>query len=107
MWIKCLAEGQKVPGIDRNRTRNPLIQSQGSNPIQYATAPPPIIISCENYSLFFVKCSYFRFVFVLFIEINFNLSGLDLYLDKLSWVSYAQTYRSTTRSVVVEDRYLC
>ena len=27
MWIKCLAEGQKVPGIDGNRTRNPLIQS--------------------------------------------------------------------------------
>ena len=29
MWIKCLAEGEKVPGIDGNRTRNPLIQSQG------------------------------------------------------------------------------
>ena len=29
MWIKCLAEGQKVPGMDGNRTRNPLIQSQG------------------------------------------------------------------------------
>ena len=25
--------GTKVPGIDRNRTRNPLIQSQGFNPI--------------------------------------------------------------------------
>ena len=28
MWIKCLAKWQKVPGIDGNRTRNPLIQSQ-------------------------------------------------------------------------------
>ena len=33
MWIKCLAERTKVPGIDGNRTRNPLIQSQGFNPI--------------------------------------------------------------------------
>ena len=24
MWIKCLAEGQKVPGIDGNRTRQQL-----------------------------------------------------------------------------------
>ena len=23
MWIKCLAEGHKKPGIDGNRTRNP------------------------------------------------------------------------------------
>ena len=38
MWIKCLAEGQKVPGIDRNRTRNPLIQSQGLNPIYHGTS---------------------------------------------------------------------
>ena len=38
MWIKCLAEGQKVPGIDGNRTRNPLIQSQGFNPIYHGTS---------------------------------------------------------------------
>ena len=38
MWIKCLAEGQKVPGIDRNRARNPLIQSQGFNPIHHGTS---------------------------------------------------------------------
>ena len=38
MWIKCIAEGQKVPGIDGNRTRNPLIQSQGSNPICHGTS---------------------------------------------------------------------
>ena len=39
MWIKCLSEGQKVPGIDEKRTRNrPLIQSQGSNPISHGTA---------------------------------------------------------------------
>ena len=31
--IKCLAEGQEVPGIDGNQTRNPLIQSQGFTPI--------------------------------------------------------------------------
>ena len=31
MWIKCLVEGQKVPGIDGNRTRKPLIQSQEFN----------------------------------------------------------------------------
>ena len=37
MWIKGLAEGQKVPGIDGNRTRNPLIQSQGFNPIYHGT----------------------------------------------------------------------
>ena len=37
MWIKCLAEGQKVPGIDGNRTRNPLIQNQGFNPIYHGT----------------------------------------------------------------------
>ena len=35
---KALAEGQKVPGIDGNRTRNPLIQSQGFNPIYHGTS---------------------------------------------------------------------
>ena len=38
MWIKCLAEGQKVQGIDGNRTRNTLIQSQGLNPIYHGTS---------------------------------------------------------------------
>ena len=38
MWIKCLAEGQNVPGIDGNRNRNPLIQSQGFNPIYHGTS---------------------------------------------------------------------
>ena len=28
----------KVPGMDRNRTRNPLIQSQGFNPIYHGTS---------------------------------------------------------------------
>ena len=37
MRIKCLDEGYKVPGIDGNRTRNPLIQSQGFNPIYHGT----------------------------------------------------------------------
>ena len=38
MWIKCLAEGQKCRGTDGNRTRNPLIQSQGINPIYHGTS---------------------------------------------------------------------
>ena len=38
MWIKCLAERRKVPGIDGNQTRNPLIQSQGFNPIYHGTS---------------------------------------------------------------------
>ena len=38
MWIKCLAEGQKCRGPDGNRTRNPLIQSQGFNPIYHGTS---------------------------------------------------------------------
>ena len=38
MWIKCHAEGQKVPGIDGNRTQNPLIQSQGFTPIYHGTS---------------------------------------------------------------------
>ena len=36
--LKCLAEGQKVLGIDGNRTRNPLIQSQGFTPIYHGTS---------------------------------------------------------------------
>ena len=48
MWIKCLAEGQKVPGIDRNRTRNPLIQSQGFNPIYHGTSTFYIIFYGGN-----------------------------------------------------------
>ena len=52
MWIKCLAEGQKVPGIDGNRTWNPLIQSQGFNPIYHGTCIPVYLvmnyISCQS-----------------------------------------------------------
>ena len=38
VWIKCIAEGQKVPGIDGKRTHNPLIQSHGLNPIYHGTS---------------------------------------------------------------------
>ena len=38
IWIKCLAEGQKVPGIDVNRTHDPLVQSRESNPLYHGTS---------------------------------------------------------------------
>ena len=42
MWIKRLAEGHKVPGIDGNWTRNPLIHSQGFNLIYHSTSTDSI-----------------------------------------------------------------
>ena len=43
MWIKCLAEGQKVPGIDVNRTYDPLVQSHESNPLYHDTSTIAVI----------------------------------------------------------------
>ena len=65
MWIKCLAEGQKVPGIDGNRTRNPLIQSQGFNPVYHGTfrffeltSPPPSqILDQSTTEIMIITCS--------------------------------------------------
>ena len=48
MWIKCLAEGQNVPGIDENRTHNLLIQSQGFIPIYHGTSTSRPIMWGKN-----------------------------------------------------------
>ena len=45
MCIKCLAEGQNCRGTEGNRTRNPLIKSQGFNPI-YADVIQDLKIKC-------------------------------------------------------------
>ena len=51
MWIKCLAEGQKVPGIDGNRTWNPLIQSQGFTPMYHGTSTRMVRITLHRGAL--------------------------------------------------------
>ena len=44
--LSVLLKGKRVPGIDGNRTRNPLIQSQGS--VQYTTAPPSLCVALTD-----------------------------------------------------------
>ena len=63
MWIKCLAEGQKCRGTDGNRTRNPLIQSQGFNPIYHGTSTFQKIY---HWSLVLISFNTLRFDFVNF-----------------------------------------
>ena len=81
MWIKCLAEGQKCRGTDGNRTRNPLIQSQGFNPIYHGTVRLTIYSNAAVYGEKLVRCIqslvYFHFFEALngAFEVQF-LSGI-------------------------------
>ena len=74
MWIKCLAEGQKVPGIDGNRTRNPLIQSQGFTPIyhDFLFALPSSYFSSSYPPYHQVFLFFFFFFFIYFIFFCFS-----------------------------------
>ena len=83
-----------MPGIDGNRTRNPLIQSQGFNPIYHGTSMRPMLYSNTAVNggggggglsmVTPVTCLFFKFLkhLMMFLKCNFfRASSLHIMKD--------------------------